>query len=379
VLKVNCKREVNLVSNYLLNYEIMKKILIIEDNEDVRENTAEILKLANYDVATAENGKIGVEKANSYEPDVIVCDIMMPELDGYGVLEILSGTKSTSCIPFIFLTAKAEKSDMRKGMNLGADDYITKPFEEVELIKAIESRLNKHDFLKKEFSKNIEGLNEFIDEASLYINLENLTQGLSLRNYKKKEIIFMEGDAAHNLYFIQSGTIKTYLTTESGKEFITGLYGPGSFVGQLSLLSDKSNYIEAAIVLDEAEICEISKEDFIKLIYDNNFVSNKFIKMISNNLIDLQEKLINMAFATVRQKTAKALLDLNENGILIDKRSSGINISREDFAGLIGTATETAIRMLTQFKQEGLIIIDSRRKIILQDEVRLLHLANYVE
>jgi CRP-like cAMP-binding protein len=303
----------------------------------------------------------------------------MPELDGYGVLEILSGTKSTSCIPFIFLTAKAEKSDMRKGMNLGADDYITKPFEEVELIKAIESRLNKHDFLKKEFSKNIEGLNEFIDEASLYINLENLTQGLSLRNYKKKEIIFMEGDAAHNLYFIQSGTIKTYLTTESGKEFITGLYGPGSFVGQLSLLSDKSNYIEAAIVLDEAEICEISKEDFIKLIYDNNFVSNKFIKMISNNLIDLQEKLINMAFATVRQKTAKALLDLNENGILIDKRSSGINISREDFAGLIGTATETAIRMLTQFKQEGLIIIDSRRKIILQDEVRLLHLANYVE
>lgn len=357
----------------------MKKILIIEDNEDVRENTAEILKLVNYDVATAENGKIGVEKANSYEPDVIVCDIMMPELDGYGVLETLSYTKSTACIPFIFLTAKAEKSDMRKGMNLGADDYLTKPFEEEELIKAIESRLNKHDFLKKEFSKNIEGLNQFIDEASQYINLENLTQGLSIRNYIKKEIIFMEGDAAHNLYFIQSGTIKTYLTTESGKEFITGLYGAGSFIGQLSLLSDKSTYIEAAIVLDEAEICEISKEDFIKLLYDNNLVSNKFIKIISNNLIDLQEKLKNMAFATVRQKTAKALLDLNENGILIDKRSSGINISREDFAGLIGTATETAIRMLTQFKQEGLIIIDSRRKIILQDEVRLLHLANFIE
>lgn len=357
----------------------MKKILIIEDNETVRENTAEILKLANYDVAIAENGKIGIEKANNYKPDVILCDIMMPGLDGFEVLEILSSTKSIACIPFIFLTAKTAKADMRKGMNLGADDYLTKPFEEVELLKAIESRLNKHDFLKKEFSKTIEGLNEFIDEASQYINFENLTQGLNLRNYKKKESIFMEGDAAHNLYFIQSGSVKTYITTECGKEIITGIYGAGNFIGQLSLLSDKSTYIEAAIVLDEAAICEISKADFIKLLYSNSVVSNKFIKMISNNLIELQEKLMDMAFATVRQKTAKALLELNEKGILIDKKSSGINISREDFAGLIGTATETAIRMLTQFKHEGLIIIDSRRKIILQDEERLLYLANFVE
>ena len=125
----------------------MIKVLIIEDNADVRENTAELLELSNYDVATAENGKIGVEIAKKILPDIIVCDIMMPELDGYEVLEALNKNSETASIPFIFLTAKTEKTDMRKGMNLGADDYLTKPFSENELLEAIESRLKKFTFL----------------------------------------------------------------------------------------------------------------------------------------------------------------------------------------------------------------------------------------
>ena len=111
----------------------MKKILLIEDNPDVRENTSEILSLANYKVTVAENGKIGVELAQQDRPDLIICDIMMPELDGYGVLHILSKKPETANIPFIFLTAKTEKGDIRKGMNLGADDYLTKPFDDTEL------------------------------------------------------------------------------------------------------------------------------------------------------------------------------------------------------------------------------------------------------
>lgn len=115
----------------------MKTIVLIEDNQDVRENTAEILELQHYKVTTAENGRIGVEKAISYIPDLIICDIMMPELDGYEVFERLSNHPKTASIPFIFLTAKSEKTDFRKGMNLGADDYLTKPFEEKELLEAI--------------------------------------------------------------------------------------------------------------------------------------------------------------------------------------------------------------------------------------------------
>jgi CheY-like chemotaxis protein len=121
---------------------MMKKILIIEDNTDVRENLAEILMLSGYEAITAENGKTGAAKAQTELPDLILCDIMMPELDGYGVLHIMSRSAKTADIPFIFLTAKAEKEDFRKGMALGADDYITKPFDDAVLLQTIESRFS---------------------------------------------------------------------------------------------------------------------------------------------------------------------------------------------------------------------------------------------
>ena len=130
----------------------MKTILLIEDNKDIRENTAEILELSNYEVLTAENGKIGVELALKQPPDLIICDIMMPVMDGYGVLHSLGKNKETAAIPFIFLTAKTERTDMRKGMEMGADDYITKPFEEIELLNAVEARLKKSDALEKGIS-----------------------------------------------------------------------------------------------------------------------------------------------------------------------------------------------------------------------------------
>lgn len=104
----------------------MKVILVIDDNTDIRENTAEILDMSGYRTLTAENGKKGVELALKEKPDLVVCDIMMPELDGYGVLHLLRKNPKTQFTPFIFLTAKTERSDLRKGMEMGADDYITK-------------------------------------------------------------------------------------------------------------------------------------------------------------------------------------------------------------------------------------------------------------
>ncbi|WP_310590704.1 response regulator [Dyadobacter sp. CY347] len=120
-----------------------EKILIIEDNDDIRESTAELLEFSGYVVSRASNGQKGVELAFQHRPDLILCDIMMPELDGYGVLHLLSKTPGTDTIPFIFLTAKAERLDLNKGMEMGADDYLTKPFDETELLKAIEGRLDK--------------------------------------------------------------------------------------------------------------------------------------------------------------------------------------------------------------------------------------------
>ena len=349
----------------------MKKILIIEDNADVRENTGDILELAGYAIATAENGKIGVEIAKQLQPDVIVCDIMMPELDGFGVLEALSENSKTASIPFIFLTAKTEKADMRKGMNLGADDYLTKPFSENELLEAIQSRLKKHDFFKKEFSQTIEGISEFIEAASTYMDLEHLSKNYTQLKYKKKDFIFMEGDNANFLYFIESGVIKTFKTTEKGKELVTGLNGSGHFLGQLSLLSDNGIYVESAAVLQDAELYEIPKADFTTLITGNKDVASKFVSLLSNKLVDVKEQLINVAFSTVRQRVAKALLDLHSKGILTNNEDDGISIAREDLAGIIGTATETAIRMLTEFKEEGIITFGTARKIIIKNKKQL--------
>jgi CheY-like chemotaxis protein len=170
----------------------MKTILLIEDNLEMRENTAEILELANYKVLTAPNGKQGVKLANQHLPDLIICDIMMPELDGYGVFHMLSKDPSTASIPFIFLTAKAEKNDYRKGMGMGADDYLTKPFDDLELLTTVEVRLKKNEILKIEYAKTSEGLNSFFKEAKDLDSLEKLSADKETKIYRKKDIIYQE-------------------------------------------------------------------------------------------------------------------------------------------------------------------------------------------
>ena len=121
----------------------MPKILVIEDADDLREDVVEMLSIEGYEVDGVENGKLGVENAMNHPPDLIVCDIMMPELDGFGVLESLQRYPHTKNIPFIFVTAKTDRIDMRQGMNLGADDYVTKPFKVDELLTSIETRLQR--------------------------------------------------------------------------------------------------------------------------------------------------------------------------------------------------------------------------------------------
>jgi len=130
----------------------MRKILVIEDEPEMRRNMTALLRYHNYEPIAAENGRAGVEAARRGKPDLILCDVMMPELDGYGVLQALQADASLARIPFIFLTAKGEKDDLRSGMNLGADDYLTKPVANAELVRAIEMRLRRSEQqAKREF------------------------------------------------------------------------------------------------------------------------------------------------------------------------------------------------------------------------------------
>jgi DNA-binding NarL/FixJ family response regulator len=123
----------------------MKKILVIEDEPEMRRNLLTILKLEKFQTAGAANGRDGLDAVNREKPDLILCDVMMPELDGHGVLDALRKSEETASIPFIFLTAKGEKEDLRNGMNLGADDYLTKPVARLDLLEAINARLRRSE------------------------------------------------------------------------------------------------------------------------------------------------------------------------------------------------------------------------------------------
>ena len=130
----------------------MKKILVIEDEPEMRRNLTTILRLEQFQPIAAENGKIGVKLAKEHKPDLILCDIMMPEFDGHGVLNALQADPELAVVPFIFLTAKGEKEDLRSGMNLGADDYLTKPVPKAELLNAVNARLRRAEQqAKREF------------------------------------------------------------------------------------------------------------------------------------------------------------------------------------------------------------------------------------
>jgi CRP-like cAMP-binding protein/CheY-like chemotaxis protein len=351
-----------------------KKILLIEDNKEIRENTTEMLELAEYSVRAATNGLEGVEMAIAEKPDLILCDIMMPHLDGYGVLYTLAKNPETAGIPFIFLTAKTERADFRKGMEMGADDFITKPFDDVELLSAIESRLKKAEILRKDFHRNLEGLKDFMNESTGLDALTKLSEDRDVHHYRKKDTIYGAGAYPKGIYFVVKGKVKTYKTNELGKEFITGLYKEGEFFGHLPIL-EESKYTDDAMTLEESEICLIPKDSFNSLVYKNAEVSRKFIKMLSNELQDKEDQLIKLAYNSVRKRVAEALVTLHNRYHKDGEALFSIQISREDLANLAGTAPETAIRMLSDLKSEKLVEIKGSLISIL-DYDRLSHVKN---
>ncbi len=339
-----------------------KKILVIEDNSEVRENLEEILELSGYEVLLAEDGKVGVEIALNEQPDLILCDVMMPRLDGFGVLNILSKKSQTADIPFIFLTAKAEKSDFRRGMNLGADDYITKPFYKDELLSVLETRLEKAEQLRKKFDKTEQGLSAFINEAKGYEELRRLSEERKSKFYKKRETLFEEGDYPRYLFFIKSGKVKVFKTNEDGKEYIINIFRPGEFVGYVDLIKG-NEYSESASALEDTEVSLVPKDDFQKLLYRNRDVSSQLIKMLANNITEKEEQLLQLAYNSVRKRVADAILQLSEK-----EAKQDIQILRDDLARIVGTAKESVIRMLTEFREDGYIDIIDGNIIIKEPE-----------
>ena len=352
----------------------MKKILLIEDNTDIRENTAEILSLSNYKVIMAENGKAGVELALKEKPDLIICDIMMPVLDGYGVLHMLHKNPEVKHTPFIFLSAKAERTDVRRGMELGADDYITKPFSGTELLNAVESRFKKIDLSREQLPADLYGLNTLMKTSNGKDLLKSLSEDRNVNKYKKKSQIYAEGYTPSKLFFIQKGKVRTFKTNEDGKDLVTGLYNEGEFLGYLALL-ESTAYKETAEALEDTELAVIPREDFEQLMNNNVEVMQKFIQLLASNIADKEQQLLGLAYNSLRKKVAEALLTLQRKYKTNNNTAFSIDISRENLASVAGTATESLIRTLSDFKADKLIDIKDGR-ITLLDEKKLSQMAN---
>ncbi|PVW15878.1 response regulator [Marixanthomonas spongiae] len=334
----------------------MNTILLIEDDAALRENTEELLTLSDYRVITAPNGKLGIEKAKTEIPNIIICDIMMPEVDGYGVLNELSLNDSTQHIPFIFLSAKTEHKEIRKGMDLGADDYLTKPFDEDELLSAVESRLAKARLMSGMFNgdtatqeqdsvRNLNELKNFFDDYGKELTFE------------KGETIYREGQYATMIYLILEGVVKAHKMDESGKELITNLYKADDFLGFTSLM-ERVPYTESATAVENVTLAGVAIGDLKDILGKNKNLSLELMNVLTNTLSEVKEQLLQMAYSSVRRKTAQTILQFAE--ILNKNPEDNIKISRYDLASVAGIATESLIRTLSGFKKKGLIKIEGR-------------------
>ncbi len=335
-----------------------KHVLLIEDDTVVRENTAEILEFADFEVSTASDGKDGVSKAKQIHPDIIVCDIMMPKLDGYGVYQILSKDESFKNTPFIFLTAKTNHVERRKGMELGADDYITKPFDESELLSAITVRLKKaEDHQKRKVPVPpfaVVSPSQSSDPSSVIkvATIKELIKIFCKRSahvYQKGDSLYCEGNRSNHIFLVKKGHVKTFKTTEDGKELITAFYEDNQFIGYTSSLGDFP-HTENAEAIEESKIIRIPKKEIIEIFSNNPHIALELIELMANNIRETKEKLLHVAYDSVRGRTAKSLLLLVQHDPL-----KKIIISRSDLANLTGIAKETLIRTLSDFKEEGLI------------------------
>ncbi|WP_413666789.1 response regulator [Mucilaginibacter sp. Mucisp86] len=325
-----------------------QKILIIEDNTDIRENVVEILELAGYIVFEADNGKAGIELAVKNLPDVILCDIMMPELDGYSVLYMLNKNPETATIPFIFLTAKAERIDQRKGMEMGADDYLTKPFDDMELLSAIESRLRKKNAQQNFYSQSLENLNSIVSKNSGLAELKRIIAERKARQFKKDQVIYYDGDKGNGLYLILNGRVKTVKLADDGRELMTAIHSAEEYLGVNAMLSNEA-YTDTATAMEDSLLCLIPKDQLDNLLNLYPGVAREFIKLLSNHIRDREEQLLQLAYNSVRKRMADTLIRLYK------QQGSDFKVSREDLAAMAGVATETVSRTLTDFKDENLI------------------------
>lgn len=273
------------------------KILVIEDEQDILDNIRLFLEAEKYEVITTNNGIEGIKLAGFYLPDLILCDIMMPGLDGYGILKKLSQDENLDCTPFIFLTAKAEKEDLRKGMEMGADDYIFKPFTYEELVAAIKTRLAKHKKIiaKVSFRKDAgEGEKDIhVDyNGNILIKYHNKTIPLKTKKivYIKAENQYSQLVCEDNRRFLVRKSLESWENTLPADHF---------------LRVHRSNLVNIEYV-EKVDTTHGSAKVVLKDSQDSIEVSRRYLKKIKESFL----LVVNIALLAVVRNLFQVLGDI---------------------------------------------------------------------
>ncbi|MEH1930721.1 EAL domain-containing response regulator [Nostoc sp.] len=315
----------------------MPKILIIEDEEAVRENLLDMLEAEDFETLAAADGRIGLHLAISEVPDLILCDLMMPEIDGHGVLRALRQEPSTATIPFIFLTAKSAKSDFRQAMDMGADDYITKPFTRAELLSAIMNRLEKHATLKRYLSPQTVINNLSPQMPLLEISLH---RAIKQHNFQEFELYYQP------IVDIDSGKIvavESLLRWESPE---LGMIYPTEFIP----LAESTGLIVAIGKWVLKRVCQQIKSWRDAGIY--SFVVAVNLSVMEFNQPDLIQKIVNLIaindlephYLEIELTESMIMQDVNGAIATMNKlQSLGVKIALDDF----GTRYNSLINLIT--------------------------------
>lgn len=271
----------------------MMTILVIEDEEFVRENIVELLAAEDYEVLEAENGLAGLELAEAKRPDLILCDVMMPKLDGYGVLQQLRKNPETATIPFIFLTAKAEKADIREGMNLGADDYLLKPFNRLELLEALKARFKQKLAADRRLREKLEDLRRSLAGLLPEKLKEPLTRIIGFSYLLGQEAIDMDGEEIQEIAkYIERAAKKLSRLTENLLLYaeLENIVGDEKAIA--SLRHNQTREVDALITkVATQKAREQERESDLQI-----SLSPAMVKISKNRLKKLVEELVDNAF-----------------------------------------------------------------------------------
>lgn len=330
-----------------------RKILVIQPNEKIADFISEVLTQANYRVFIASTGKKGIVLAKKNLPNLIICDVILPKLEGFDVLQIVSTITEFKGIPFILITENYAIEDIRKGIFLGATDFLRKPVEKEELLKVVEDRLKRTEVFEKnrlpqKLKKPIP-FNFFENN-----NLAKLLINKPLITYSRGELIYFSQNKINHFYVIKEGFVKTYVSNASGKEFITNFYGDNNYFGY-STIFNKNAELESAKAITKTQLYIISKSELLNILVNNHTVIYGFIEFLTSEINRYHEKFALVSYGSVREKTAQTLIYLQTN--FPNYFSSYIKLKRKDLANFAGIAKETLIRTLHDFNTEKLIKI----------------------